>query len=87
MGVNLTDVAYIYTLIFFKKIRSISLNVVIVTAPKNDKIKYRKRSEGIETQEVLNQLTSMGYRCIQIYHFSSPLPIDEKEDFLIKGEI
>lgn len=50
-------------------------------------IKYRKRSEGIETQEVLNQLTSMGYRCIQIYHFSSPLPIDEKEDFLIKGEI
>ena len=77
----------LFARLFLKKIKSISLNVVIVTAPKNDKIKYRKRSEGIETQEVLNQLTSMGYCCIQIYHFSSPLPIDEKEDFLIKGEI
>lgn len=51
------------------------------------KLNYTVIAEGVETEEELNLLTDMGCRFIQGYYFSKPLPVDEIEALLIKGEI
>lgn len=47
---------------------------------------YRIVSEGVETEEEVNKLSSWGVDMIQGYYFSKPLPKDKLLELLSKGE-
>jgi EAL domain-containing protein (putative c-di-GMP-specific phosphodiesterase class I) len=50
-------------------------------------LNYKVIAEGVETQEQLNFLTTLGCYNIQGYYFSQPLPVAEATAFLQQGRL
>ena len=51
-----------------------------------DKMNYHIVSEGVETQEEMEQISSWGVEMIQGYYFSKPLPEKELLELLKKQD-